>query len=357
MHLPTELSPGTGISAALQTPRQQAAPRPALSPRLREYLLFAPVYFVLALINLRVKLLLTPAWNDGRLVSNHEALIRFAYANNEQSRLLQFLIPECLRTWLHVSIPDAYLIQRWLFMFLTFEFFHVFLRKWFPRSGAFAGVAFMAAMLPLTYFNQLQESAPLLSLTFLLCLWSIRAGADLLFCLTMFVGALNNETVLILSLAYLAVNLHSGRGNLIRVGLRTALLSAPGWLAVGVIRYITRDSPRLCQWWTLDFNLHFMRADLSRSPLRLYESTFLYVFLVFGAFWVYAFLGWSSKDRFLRRASVIIPPFLVIHMITGIISEVRLMVPLSFLIIPMAMQYLCPPEPADPPPASASGAP
>lgn len=55
-----------------------------------ELLKFGSVYFFMSLINLRLKLSLAPAWFDGSLISNHQLLLAFKYANNEQSRLLRY---------------------------------------------------------------------------------------------------------------------------------------------------------------------------------------------------------------------------------------------------------------------------
>jgi hypothetical protein len=46
----------------------------------------------MALINLRLKLSMARAWFDGGLLDNHQHLLAFQYVNNEQSRLLQFLL-------------------------------------------------------------------------------------------------------------------------------------------------------------------------------------------------------------------------------------------------------------------------
>ena len=80
------------------------------NPLLRELFTFAPIYFFLALINLLLKLKSTPAWTDGTLVHWHDLFLRFAGPNNEQSRLLQFLVPELIHTLLRVSIEHAYMI-------------------------------------------------------------------------------------------------------------------------------------------------------------------------------------------------------------------------------------------------------
>src|SRR5258708_3837793 len=133
----------------------------------RELLIFSPIYFILALINLRLKLYLTPTWFDGTLARNHALLLQFNYTNNEQSRLLQFWIPEALHQVFSLTDEQSYELQRWVFVFLTFVCFHFYLRKWFNLSQSFSAVLFLAAVMPLSYVDDLQESAPLLFLTFL----------------------------------------------------------------------------------------------------------------------------------------------------------------------------------------------
>src|SRR5262245_64222774 len=84
---------------------------------LRELLPFVPVYFFLSLINLVLKLRATKDdWFNGRLDENHQKLLAFEYTNNEQSRLLQFLIPESFVRFFGLSVQHAYMVQRWLFV-------------------------------------------------------------------------------------------------------------------------------------------------------------------------------------------------------------------------------------------------
>jgi len=65
-------------------------------------------------------------------------------------------------------------LQRWLFVFLALLCFMLFSGSWFDVQLAFAVLMSLAAIMPLSYFNDLQESRPLLLLTFLLGLWAIR---------------------------------------------------------------------------------------------------------------------------------------------------------------------------------------
>ena len=311
--------------------------------KLNEFLMFSSIYFFIAFICVRVKLFITPAWFNGQLAKIHSQLITFSYVNNEQSRLLQFYIPELFRDILGIQIEHAYILQRWLFTFLAFVFFHYFLKKWFDKKTGFAGVLFLAAIMQLSYFNHLQESSPLLLLTFLSALWAIREEQTCLLLLVFVIGGLNNETMLILPLVYFLYHYKSfDLKHLLKLGIKTALLSLPLYAVVLTIRYFTWDYPRLAEFWQLSNNLNMMFNNLHADFFDLFWAAYLYIFLIFNILWVFAFLRFKDKPLFLRRSSLMIPIFIAIHMIAGNISEVRLMLPIAFLIIPMAFCYIFP---------------
>lgn len=312
-------------------------------PHVREALTFGSVYLFVALINLRLKILLTPRWFNGRLAANHTELLAFQYQNNEQSRLLQFYIPEGLKRLLSISIENAYLIQRGLFIFLVLLCFHFYLRKWFNAGLAFGGVLFFIAVMPLSYMNDLQESTPLLLLTFLLALWAIRDQNIIGYVLAMSVGALNNETMLILPMVFVLYNFKDFKlKNLLPLAWTTLWTSLPAYTIIAIIRYITRDNPRLAIWWQFPQNIDLMKANLISSPLGWWDARFLFIFFLFGTFWLFAFLNYSKMPLFLKRAGFLIPVFVLAHLFGGVIGEVRLMLPLSFLVIPMSFFHLFP---------------
>ena len=297
------------------------------------------VYLVLALINVRLKILFTEQWLDGSLERIHGLCMAFLSINHDQSRVLQFWIPELLVKMLEVSVPDAYMLQRWIFVFLAFCCFHLYLREWFDRIGAFSGVVFLAAMMPLSYYNHLQESAPLLMLLFILILWAIRERRTGAYMILLFVGAMANETVLILPAVYFAWNLRKPAVvHAMGVFGRTLLTCLPAFAITVMIRYVTRDAGGYSgDTYFLPLNLEGIGRALISSPVLYWQTPYLGIFLIYGVFWGFAFWRFSRKPPFLRRASLIIPIFIAIHLVTGRIEEIRQMIPLSFLIVPMAM--------------------
>ena len=272
-----------------------------------------------------VKITMTPAWTDGTLDSNHQSLLDGTFTNNEQSRLFQYYVPEFFVRTIGYSVQESYELQRRLFTFLSFALFFLYSRKWMSREMSFMSVMLLAVTMPFTFRNHLQESASLLMVTFLLGMWAIREKKDVMFALVLLVGAVNNETMLFLPALYFFDRFERFElKHLFRVAARMFVLIAPAFAVVGYIRYLTRDAPHLGGAYHLPSNISMIRFPI----------------LIFHIFWVLAFLKMSQKPRFLQRALWSVPLFIIPHMITGIITETRQMLPLAYIIFPAAMIYL-----------------
>jgi len=306
----------------------------------REMLLVAPIYFIFSYLNLAVKLWQTPTWFT-LLERNHRLLLAFQYTNNEQSRLGQFYVPEFFHRLLGLSVSHAYMLNRFLFVGLAFIAFHRYLRRWFGAAESLAGVLCLAAILPFTYMNCLQESAPQLLFLFLLALAAIRDEQPIFLAVVLFLGGMVNETMFILPAVYFFYHLRfdSLRTVLITIG-RSFLVGVPIMLSLFPIRWINRDRPHLGGAWHWTDNWEGILRDAPRIFDRPHEAFYWYFIIMYGVLWVYAVLGYRSSPRFLQRAAWMIPLFILAHLITGIIKESRQMVPLAPIIIPMAWFYL-----------------
>jgi hypothetical protein len=313
----------------------------------RELLLFAAIYFFLSLTNLVLKLRLNPAWTDGTLEGNHYRLMAFQYTNNEQSRLFQFLIPELFHRTFSLSIESSYALARLLFVFLAFVAFHFFLRKWFSQAESFAGVLILSGSLAITFLiNDLQESAPLLMLLFILALWALREKKDLLFAgLLVLGGGLTNETMLVLAAGYFFYRISSFKfSDIMKTGFTTFLIALPAFLVQGGIRYINRNQPQLGGGFHLLDNLQGLWSEI-RNPIdALFHGIYVYPFLVFSIFWIFAMIGYRKSPHYLKTMFWVIPLFVAGNLITGIISESRQMIPLGFILIPISLFLLFPRE-------------
>jgi hypothetical protein len=173
-----------------------------------------------------------------------------------------------------------------------------------------------------THVNDLQESAPLLALTFLGVIWAIREHKTGLYLFILLIGSINNETMLFLPALYFFYNFKEFEiKSVTKLAINTILLALPAFIAVGIIRYINIDSPHL------GGALHFYD-----NLIRVHR-----LFYAFNLMWLLAILFFKQKPLFIQRALLSIPLFIFPHMITGIISEIRQMIPLSFIIIPASL--------------------
>jgi hypothetical protein len=310
-------------------------------------LLFVPIYFFLSLTNLIIKLRLTSTWTDGTLEGIHNRLMAFQYSNNEQSRLLQFLVPEFFHRVFSITVVSSYALARLLFVFLAFVVFHFFLRKWFSQAESFAGVLIISGSMAITFLvPDLQESAPLLMLLFILGLWALREKKDLLFCLLLLLGGgLTNETMLVVAAGYFFYRISSFKiTDIIKTGFTTCLIALPAFLVQGVIRYITRHQPQLGGVYHLTDNLLGIWNDLRYPMSSLYKGIYLYPILIFSIFWIYAAVGYRKSPRFLKATFWLVPLFVAGNLITGLINESREMIPLGFILIPMSLFLIFPKE-------------
>jgi hypothetical protein len=185
--------------------------------------------------------------------------------------------------------------------------------------------------------NHLQESSPLLLLTFLIGLWAIRDKKTVLLIGTFVIGGLNNETMLILPLAYFLFNFQSSDvTSLLKLAWKTFLISFPLIIIIVSIRYLTRNNPALAPLWQLPNNINNFKDGFKSGLL----SASNFIFYLFNLFWLYAYLGLKHKPLFMRRLSIIIPAFVAVHLLVARLEETRLMLPLSFLIIPMGLWFI-----------------
>lgn len=316
-----------------------------LLTRYREHLIFFSIYFSYSLINVRQKIFATEVWFNGILERQHMLLMGGRYLNPEQSRFFQFLIPEFIHRTFELSLPYSYLLQRWSFTFLALCAFHVFLRKWFKSSLAFAGVSFFAAVMPFSYMNALQEAASLMILVFLLALWAIRERRHVLLAVILFFGAMNNESTLFLPLLFVFYNFRdfSPRG-LFQLGWKTLAVSAPALLIGGFIIQLSWGRARTAPFWQLPDNLLGLVQAIITPPLEYWDNMHTFVFFLFGVFWVLAYLNFRAKPLFLRRMLLVAPLYFLANLIGGKIEEVRILLPLAFIIVPAAFFYLFPDE-------------
>jgi len=267
------------------------------------------------------KLNRTESWEDGTLAKNHQSLLEGTFTNHEQSRLLQFLIPEVFHRAFSVKISDAYKAQRFLFVFLTLFLFYLYSRKWFKNWVSLLCSVLFYLTLILTFKNHLQESASLLSVTALLSLWYLREKRHLFLAVTVFIGLMNNETMLFFICAFGFFEIFKEKVPLVEVMHKSLIYFSLPLICFLLIRYTFRNHP------VLGGGVHFMDNFLMLGKL----------FMVYHIFWILAFLTPRKKPRFVKYSLLLVPLFILPNFVFGAIEETRQMLPLAFIIIPASL--------------------
>ena len=110
-----------------------------------------------------------------------------------------------------------------------------------------------------------------------------------------------------------------------------ALLSAL-WAAVFFgLRYVLGSAPPVETIGGL-FARNMIPGALIRTALR--------AGLIFGAFWVFAIAGFRRAPAFAKRVAFIVPLYLCAIILWGVWGEVRLLMPLYPVVIPLALSFV-----------------
>lgn len=225
------------------------------------------------------------------------------------------------------SIYAAYFAVRAAATGLGLFCFDRYLKVWFTPAAAAAGALFLAAIIPFTYWRVVQESDPINLLVFVLAFWALARRRDLLLLPLVLVGTLNRETVAMIPALYLIIRW--GRERPLRLAWTTVALGAAWVLAYGGMLMIYGPRGYYCDVVMLWRNLSTVLPTV-------------YVFLLFGALWVLAFMGQRRGPEMLRRSLWLVPPYVALHYAVAIAQEVRVYLPLAPIVIPLSWCVLFP---------------
>lgn len=200
-----------------------------------------------------------------------------------------------------------------------------YLRTWFTDEQALIGVLLVACTLRITIRqHDYAPSSYLEPSFFALGLLAILHGRRGLFALLVAVATLNRETAIFL-VAIFAVT-----SPLTRETAKSGLGYLCVWLVIFFgIRYLAGDAER---YWSLE---RVFRTNLSQPSLAAFN-----IAVLLGIFWVFAALGFTRAPAFVRRSALVIPAYLGVVALWGIWWEVRLLMPLYPLLLPLALSYM-----------------
>jgi hypothetical protein len=231
------------------------------------------------------------------------------------------------------AFDRAYAIFYFLAIVLMLWSIYAYLTEWFTDDQALVGALLVACTIRITIRQHDWAPGSYLEPSFFsIGLLLILRDRPWWFVAVVAVASLSRETGIFLALLY-AVAAPFNRRTL---WTTLACLAVSGAVFLGV-RFVLGGAER---YWTLG---RVLETNLSQPFLALFNISML-----LGAVWIFAALGFARAPAFVRRAAVVIPIYLAAIAVWGIWWEVRLLMPLYPLVLPLALSYLFPPREAAP---------
>lgn len=274
----------------------------------------------------------------------HNQIIAGTAESPYRYRILVPFIGEALTQGVSVFLPvkASFLLAYAIYDVLSISFLltvlFFWLRTWFSRDQALIGVLFVAGTIPIAlqdhYFQpwSLLE-AGLFSAAFL----AIHKKHYWLLASLVVLASLNRETSLFIPLAFLLTidvrrfltnmrNKHEWKPVLLFAGLLLI------WAAI---------------FWGLRYFLGSTSHIVSIEGLLAWNTTrrslflmFVNVLLFLGGFWIFALMGFGQAPRFIKRVALIVLPYLLTVAVWGVWYEVRLLMPLYPVLVPLGLSFL-----------------
>jgi len=278
--------------------------------------------------------------NAGIRWEAHQSIIGHTAESPYRYRILVPWLAEAVGRYAHWltdldpqrGVSAGYSIILCLVLFAGLSLFQGYLRCWFERREALLGTLFVAAMLPLTFIHYyFQPTSSLEFVSFTLGMWLIVARRPGWFLALMAVSTLNRETSLLLVVIFMIC--HVGR-------MRARPLL--GWLSLyGASWLMIYGSLR----WAFGMAKHVNQDRADALTYRLMENlttwdSYFAIGVFFGIGWWLAYQDGTKKPLLLRRALWFVPIFFAVYLICSNIHEVRYLLELCPIIVPLALMSL-----------------
>ncbi len=268
----------------------------------------------------------------------HAAIVgRTAPAPERYRVLMPYLLDPPIRAlarWLPYdkSFGRVYALFHWLTFASLLAALYRYLTMDFTAEQALVGTLVAASTLPmaLRYYSYSPYSL-LEPILFSIALILIRRKQHLALAALLAIATLNRETAIFIVFFYVAVVPFD----------RTHLRIATGYLAIWAavywaVRWYAGDAPRY-----IDLQTAWHVNTSSLEQLGIAATSWA---LLLGAFWVYAVLGTRRAPPVVGRTALVLPIYLLTILVWGNWIEVRLLLPMYPVLLPLALSYLFAPR-------------
>ena len=223
--------------------------------------------------------------------------------------------------------------------FLGFLALYVYLRRFFPGPYCLLGCTYLAALLPIALrYGHYQPWSWLELCLFSLGLFLLQQGYLCLFACLVVVASLNRETGVFLPFLYLICNTRwknlwnssssvTTRFNPVLIFLGYLSL----WvLTYGGLRHFLGQAPHamsIRMIWQANIFPHSLKFALTN------------ILLFMGFSGIFAILGFSKSPKFAQRSVLIVLLYLPAYLLFGLWREVRLLLPMYPVIMPLMVSF------------------
>ena len=282
---------------------------------------------------------------DGRFLLHNQIIDGTAGSPYLYRVLVPFFCALVTRLLSAFMLPSrAFLVAYGIYDFAAIAFLlgtlFAYMRRWFSWELSLIGVLFVAGTLPVALADHYFQPWSILEVgLFAAGLLAIVRERHLVLALIVLLSALNKETAVLIPLAFLVTGFgaNAGGARVGPLGIEPARVArfvgyVALWLAVFVgLRLLRGNAPQI----------HTIREILAMntSSYKL-TMTVLRGGLLFGFFWVFAALGLSRAPGFLRKTALVVPFYIATVIIWGIWAEVRLLMPLYAILVPLGLVFV-----------------
>lgn len=242
----------------------------------------------------------------------HRQIIEGTAASPYRDRLLMPFIAEALSRLM--PLQSAYLLLYFALFPIAYVSLFCLLRRWYPVAVALLGTVIIAAVMPLALRDHYFQPGTWLELVLVITALHLLARPNLdlrLYTFLAAAAALNRETGMVLGLLLVVVAWPTARARRLHV-LGAAIVPIAIYGAIRVVRGVGVSAEH-----------DLLARNLPDLPTAVVQVT------LFGAVLGFlAIVAWRDAPALLRRAALIVPPYLALVAAFGIWRETRLLVPL-----------------------------
>ncbi len=220
-----------------------------------------------------------------------------------------------------------------------------YMRLWFTIQQSLVGILFVCSTIVVAMKNHFYQPWSFLETAlFTFGLLAIFKKKYFLFAVLVVLATLNRATGLFLTLAYLLISINMGVSQ-DNKGM-PPLLNRQDFLRFLVYFML---------WLTIFFGLRWILGEsgsvhtikelwiLNTNPVRLLHAS-INIAMFLGLFWLFILLGFRCSPSYVRKTVRIVPFYILVIAIYGVWKEVRLLMVLYPIIVPLGLSFIYPKE-------------